>query len=372
MGFADVMEYFDEGDLSMLIGVGALLGAIVVDLAARTFRQTTAKHAGRIAQRGLSGRHVAERLLRACGLTEVKVARGARLDVYRPWGNQIYLTDSTYDAPSVVSLAVAAHEVGHAQQFAEAIPAARLWRITMPLVIGLPIFVVTALMLSLFGIANVPLLSSTMAMALVLIILVLLQLPVHLPLERDASQRARQLVQQEGLIDPEELPAFDEILQAAWKTHFALHLQRWIMTVAVVGMMAFVPLFSTLDDPGEYLQEPVEPVPVISPAEFDGPIPECSPGNYVLPDDYRLPGDGFLILQPDMVSLALPLLSVVLLLYLLSKLEKWLKRAPTVEEKAVQHNNTANALQAQGKCEEAIAEFTRAIETNPNLTRCIP
>jgi len=83
MDFCDLLECFDEGSFSLLICVAGILGAFLVHWSARHLGRTVAKHAGRISHCGLSGRHVAQRLLAACGLTDIKVTRGAKIDVYR-------------------------------------------------------------------------------------------------------------------------------------------------------------------------------------------------------------------------------------------------------------------------------------------------
>ena len=77
-------------------------------------------------------------------------------------------------------------------------------------------------------------------MTLVLIpaslLILALQLPIHLPLEKDATERARRLITESGLLGDGELAEFDRLLQAAWWTHFAADVQRCMLVLLGVGV----------------------------------------------------------------------------------------------------------------------------------------
>src|SRR5207245_10594907 len=122
-----------------------------------------------------------------------------------------------FATPTLLPLTTSAHEVGHAQQFASGILLCRLRRIFWPIcyvLIGL------AVALPLLHIADVIQLPMNLGVLMLMlgIVTMLLQLPVHLPLEYDASQRARNLVQEARLVGPAEQRAFDEMLKGAWVT----------------------------------------------------------------------------------------------------------------------------------------------------------
>jgi Zn-dependent membrane protease YugP/tetratricopeptide (TPR) repeat protein len=364
----DFLECFDEGSVSLLICIVGFLGAFLVHRAARNLGRTVAKHAGRIAHCGLSGRHVARRLLAACGLSHVKVAGGAKIDLYRPWRRAVHLTNPTFDNPTICSLAVAAHEVGHAQQFAEGFWPARLWRVGWPICYALPALLVVFLVAHFAGALDLSASAAFTALLAVPVVMILLQLPVHLPLERDASRRARQLVRREGLIEERELPAFDELLTAAWRTHVAMHAQRWILLVAAVAVVACVPSLLVPIGLDEQPINGASDAPVASPVVVPAPPAAAPPG--VIPPHEFYQGDGifFLGVLFPIVSAAVSFALLFLPLYLLSRVGRALKPKLTVEEQALKHNNAASELQAQRKWEEAVAEFTRAIELNPELT----
>ena len=352
---------FWDGGVSLLLCLGGLLGVGVVALAARAFRRATAKHAGRISHCGLSGRRVAERLLKVCGLTNVTVSQGAKLDAYRPWRRQVHLADSSYDAPTVWSLAVAAHEVGHAQQFAKGYWPARLWWVTTPLSIAL-LLGALGVALSLIGgwfhhayLDNSWMIPSAAAVA------ILLQAPVHLPMECDASRRAKQLVRDSGILTENEAPIFDELLQAAWKTHLAVNIQRWVMLVVVVGATFMLDgLLTSIEEeplPRDYR---IEAAP-IQPQEF-APTTDRPPTGNVSPPF----GEWFWLLSDLLIMLALAGCAVIFLC--LGRLEKFFKHKPTAHELAVQSNNKASSLQARGRSQEAIAEYGKAIELNADFS----
>ena len=71
-------------------------------------------------RRGLTGAQAAAGVLRAHGITDVGIARcsGKLTDHYDPRNNTIFLSDSVYDAATVAAVGVAAHEAGHAVQYA--------------------------------------------------------------------------------------------------------------------------------------------------------------------------------------------------------------------------------------------------------------
>lgn len=71
---------------------------------------------------GLSGKEVAERMLRDNGIADVKVisVEGQLTDHYNPANKTVNLSDDVYQSRSVASAAIAAHECGHAVQHAKA------------------------------------------------------------------------------------------------------------------------------------------------------------------------------------------------------------------------------------------------------------
>ena len=71
-------------------------------------------------RRGITGAQAAYEVLKAHGVFDVEIrpCRGQLTDHYDPRDNTIYLSESFYDAPTVAAVGVAAHEAGHAVQYA--------------------------------------------------------------------------------------------------------------------------------------------------------------------------------------------------------------------------------------------------------------
>src|SRR5262249_24382385 len=153
------------------------------------------------------------------GLQHVPIVPTDSKDRYDPRTRQIHLRQQTLEGTSVVSVAVAAHEVGHAQQFAEGYWACTLRRVFWPACFGLMLLALVAVPLGV-GIFASPL--GGPGLAGLCVVALLLQLPIVLPLEYDASRRARALVRQLGLLGPRDEAAFDRVLTAAARTYVAV------------------------------------------------------------------------------------------------------------------------------------------------------
>src|SRR5688572_11645296 len=111
----------------------ALLAAAIVQAASQHWQRTLAGQEGLLPRCGLAGHLVARRLLDACGLSKVTIQRTDDRDRYDSLQREVELSSQHYDGASVAALAVAAHEVGHAEQFATGFLACRLKKLVWPL-----------------------------------------------------------------------------------------------------------------------------------------------------------------------------------------------------------------------------------------------
>src|SRR5436305_1469093 len=102
----------------LLAGILMLLGLVVSGQLKRKFKEYSEIPLAA----GLSGKEVAERMLRENGIYDVKVqsADGFLTDHYDPSGKTVNLSPDVYEGRSISSAAVAAHECGHAVQHATA------------------------------------------------------------------------------------------------------------------------------------------------------------------------------------------------------------------------------------------------------------
>lgn len=179
---------------------------------------TFQKYARVYSRRNLTGAEAAAAVLRAGGVTNVRIERvsGHLTDHFDPRSNVIRLSDSVYGSTSVASIGVAAHEAGHAVQYAVGyvpmkvraaiIPATNLGStLSMPLILIGLIFnfgVLITVGIAFFGLST------------------LFQL-VTLPVELDASHRALEAIRAGGLLYDDEYPMAKKTLWAAAMTYVA-------------------------------------------------------------------------------------------------------------------------------------------------------
>jgi len=179
--------------------------------------------------RGVTGAQVARLLLDSQGLQDVQIEehKGMLSDHYDPRSKVLRLSPEVYGTPSVAAAGIAAHEMGHAMQHAGGyfplqirsaiVPAAQFGSSLAPwlFIIGF-LFRFTTLAwagLVLFGIA---------------VIFTLVTLPV----EFDASRRAKKLLTGNGILIGEEIKGVDKVLDAAALTYVAA-------AIAAVGQFAY-------------------------------------------------------------------------------------------------------------------------------------
>jgi Zn-dependent membrane protease YugP len=169
-------------------------------------------------RRGLTGAQVARYLLDAAGLShvEVQMVKGNLSDHYDPRGKVLRLSEPVYSSTSVAAAGIAAHEMGHALQDKEEyaplvlrstmVPAVRIGSMLGPIlfIIG---FIFNFLQLAWVGLIF-------FAGAVVFSV-------VTLPVEFNASNRAKRLLVAQGLMMEDEMVGVTKVLNAAALTYVA-------------------------------------------------------------------------------------------------------------------------------------------------------
>ena len=166
---------------------------------------------------GYTGAQAARVMLEREGLYDVKINRagGFLSDHYNPMTRSLALSESVYDSSSVAAIGVATHEAGHAIQHARRY--APLW-LRSALVPTANIGSSVGYIVMLIGLF----MSQTMVLfGALLFSMVLLFQVVTLPVEFDATARAKQLVVAHGIISPQEREGVDRVLNAAALTYVA-------------------------------------------------------------------------------------------------------------------------------------------------------
>ena len=204
--------------LLVLLGVGLTLGAQAF------LKGTFARYAKVQSSTGLTGREVAERILRANGIYDVTVqAIGGQLtDHYDPAKKTVNLSEVIYDSRSIAALGVAAHECGHAIQDDKSYFPLRFRHALVPLAnlgsqLAMPIIIIGLLLSNgrnFLGpqLLNLGLLAFSLA--------VLFQL-VTLPVEFNASRRALIQLRELRILPPNEESQARSVLFAAALTYVA-------------------------------------------------------------------------------------------------------------------------------------------------------
>lgn len=170
------------------------------------------------ASSGLDGARTAEAILASKGVAPVRieVAEGFLSDHYDPSHKVLRLSPDVYQGRSLAALGIAAHEAGHALQDATGFPLLRLRNGIVPLAVWGGNLSWILILLG-FTLANLNLIVVGIA---AFALTVTFQL-VNLPVEFDASRRARQSLGSLGLISPAEEPVVRQVLFAAAMTYVA-------------------------------------------------------------------------------------------------------------------------------------------------------
>lgn len=188
--------------------------------------------------RGLTGAQAAKILLERAGLYDVSITRshGFLSDHYNPLNKSLNLSEAVYESSSVAAIGVATHEAGHAIQHAQKYAPLWLRSTLVPTAnIGSSIGYLVMIGGLFLGMTNLVLIGA------VLFSMVLLFQIVTLPVEFDASNRAKQLVLEYGIVSPSERQGVDRVLNAAALTYVAaavstlLTLLYFLMRAGLLG-----------------------------------------------------------------------------------------------------------------------------------------
>jgi Zn-dependent membrane protease YugP len=208
--------------LSLLLFVGTMA---ISAWATLRVKAAYARHSRVAAVSGYSGAEAAEQILQAAGIYDVQIVEHDELlgDHYDPLHKRLVLSRENFEGRSVAALGIAAHECGHAIQH-KAAYAPLQWRMAA---VGLTNFASQLVMwLPLIGMFTGLLSTHTglLIMALGWGTIMLFNL-ITLPVEFDASRRAKRLLSAMGFIGSgEELSAVRKVLNAAAWTYVAAFL----------------------------------------------------------------------------------------------------------------------------------------------------
>lgn len=207
--------FFGIDPLYIVMMLPMLLISIYVSFRVKSAFNKYSRYA---ANSGVTGAETARRILRSRGLIDVQVkrTRGFLSDHYDPGKKEIRLSPKIYDGNSIASIGIAAHETGHAVQHAGKYSPLMLRNIIAPAAsIGSNFAWIIIIVGFIFG-----LLGLVKAGIVLFSVVVLFQL-VTLPVEFNASSRAKEILYSEGILTSHELAGAGKVLSAAAMTYVA-------------------------------------------------------------------------------------------------------------------------------------------------------
>ena len=188
-------------------------------------------------QNGITGAQAAMRILQRGGLGNVNVemTTGMLSDHYDPRHKVLRLSEQVYSLPSIASVGVAAHEAGHALQdkkdyFPLTIRSAMVPVVSIGSNLGPILFMIGFFLSGTLGSslawAGIILFAGTALFAL-----------VTLPVEFDASRRAKELLVSQGIVSQREMEGINAVLNAAALTYVAAAAQAIMQLLYYVMVM---------------------------------------------------------------------------------------------------------------------------------------
>jgi Zn-dependent membrane protease YugP len=214
-----------------------MLPAILLMLVAQWLVKSTFKKWSQVPTR-ITGAEAARRLVAYNGLTNVAIsgANGRLSDHYDPRDKTLYLSNEVANGASVASVAVAAHELGHAMQDQESYFPLRLRSAMVPVVnIGSTlgwIFILVGMLINWTGLAWVGIIFFAAGAAFAL---------ATIPVELNASARAKQMLANAGIVmGDKEQHGVNSVLNAAAMTYVAA------LATAVMQVLYYVTLIGGL------------------------------------------------------------------------------------------------------------------------------
>lgn len=184
---------------------------------------------------GMTGRDVAEKMLRDNGIMDVKVTsvRGSLTDHFNPANKTVNLSETVYGHASVSAAAVAAHECGHAVQHAKGYSPLKMRSALVPIVSFASQW---AMWLILGGILVINTLPQLFWIGIGMMGFSLLFSLITLPVEINASRRALAWLDQTQMLDQTQYKQAKEALSWAAMTYIVAALSALVSIIYYIGL----------------------------------------------------------------------------------------------------------------------------------------
>lgn len=202
-------------DQTMIILIPALIFSLIAQL---MVKGAFSKYSGVRNSRGYTGADAARAILDRNGLSYIRIEHinGELTDHYDPSANVIRLSDSVYNNDSVAAVGVAAHEAGHAVQYAEGYGPIKVRSAIIPITQFGSNLSTPLVILGIIFSSNV-----LITAGILLFCTVVLFQAITLPVEFNASGRALKVLREEHFLDDDEMKGAKSVLTAAALTYVA-------------------------------------------------------------------------------------------------------------------------------------------------------
>ncbi len=201
-------------------------------------KSTYNKYSQVTTKKGITGAETARYILKAYNIDNVSVERtgGVLTDHYSPHENVIRLSSAVYNGTDIAALGVAAHEVGHAIQYANSYFPISIRNTIFPVAslgsnLGYILIIIGMFLGSMGGLSQMFILAGIALFSFFVFFTV-----VTLPVEFDASNRAIKILSGAGFLNSEEIGGAKKVLGAAAMTYVASAITAVLNLVRLILM----------------------------------------------------------------------------------------------------------------------------------------
>ena len=188
---------------------------------------------------GVTGAKAAQTVLERAGVfgVAIKQCKGTLTDHYDPRDNTVYLSEKVYSSSSISAIGVAAHEAGHAVQYAKNYSPVKIRSAMVPAVnfsarISIVLILIALLVEALSSISNTILIIGIALYAVYTVFTV-----VTLPVELNASKRAKALLLEAGVLNSDEIVLASKVLNSAAMTYVASMALSLMQLLRYIGLL---------------------------------------------------------------------------------------------------------------------------------------
>ena len=236
----DLLAVYMGGGGSIMGYLVFVVPTIILAMWAQSKVSSTYNKYVRVPSRGrITGPEAAAAVMRNAGISNVKIVkvRGHLTDHYDPIGRKLALSEENYHGTSLAALGVAAHEAGHAVQHKVGYAALKVRMALVPIT-NIASNILPIVMIGSFFIIGGAFSYTLLKLGILCyVVLTVFQL-ITLPVEYDASARAKKELVALGILGKDEMVGVDKTLNAAALTYVAAFVSSLSYLLYLLSMFA--------------------------------------------------------------------------------------------------------------------------------------